>query len=392
MAHNSGNRPSLGVFSQLTRRRLVQNGVLGAGALAAGSLGIPRAARAADEIIFWATGTLDIGDAGWKIIANDSGVKVQFTDNGNDPGPVVARLAAGNANDIFDIGGLQGGSEKELARRGLIAPWDLSQIPNYASLWQWAKDIPYLTYEGKAYGIPTVINADSIIALRDKAGNVDSYDAIFDPRLKGKTAMEDAWINSVIFTAIYLKSSENAKIAEPGNLTADELGLVMEFLIKHKRDGQFRTFWNGWEQGLQLVANQEVWVMTGWEPIVYAARMRGVDCYYAVPKEGYEGWGNNAILLKGAVNRGRWKAAHQLVNALLSGFYGCKLGMLRGYVVPTDNNVAYATANSSAFDPASVRELAEHVKQKFAGKVYWQNTRPDNFQLYETWWQRLRNA
>ena len=164
---------------------------------------------------------------------------------------------------------------------------------------------------------PTVINADPIIALRDKAGSVDSYGVIFDPK-PGKTAMEDAWINSIIFTAIYLKNSENAKIAEPGNLTADELGLVMEFLIKHKRDGQFRTFWNGWEQGLQLVANQEVWVMTGWEPIVYAARMRGVDCYYAVPKEGYEAWGNNTILLKGAVNRGRSKA-HQLVNAPLRG-------------------------------------------------------------------------
>jgi putative spermidine/putrescine transport system substrate-binding protein len=210
--------------------------------------------------------------------------------------------------------------------------------------------------------------------------------------MKGKTAMEDAWINSVIFTAIYLKNSENAKIAEPGNLTADELGLVMEFLIKHKRDGQFRTFWNGWEQGVQLVANQEVWVMTGWEPIVYAARMRGVDCYYAVPKEGYEAWSNNTILLKGAVNRGRSRASHRVVNALLSGLYGCKLGMLRGYVVPTDNNMAYATANSRAFDPAKVAELAAHVKKKFAGTVYWQNTRPDNFQLYETWWQRLRNA
>ncbi len=32
----------------------------------------------------------------------------------------------------------------------------------------------------------------------------------------------------------------------------------MEFLIKHKTDGQFRTFWNGWEQGVQLVANEEV--------------------------------------------------------------------------------------------------------------------------------------
>jgi putative spermidine/putrescine transport system substrate-binding protein len=392
MAHSIGNGSPPGAFSQLTRRQLVRNGVLGAGALAVGSLGLLRAARALDEINFWATGTLDIGDDGWRTIANDSGVKVDFTDNGNDPGPVVAKLAAGNANDIYDVGGLQGGSEKELARRGLIAPWELSQIPNYASVWQWAKDIPYLTHDGKAYGIPTVINADSIIAVRDKAGSVDSYGVIFDPKLKGKTAMEDAWINSVIFTAIYLKNSENAKIAEPGNLTADELGLVMEFLIKHKRDRQFRTFWNGWEQGLQLVANQEVWVMTGWEPIVYAARMRGVDCYYAVPKEGYEGWGNNTILLKGAVVRGRTKAAHQLVNALLSGFYGCKLGLLRGYVVPTDNNVAYATAHANAFDPAGVRELAEHVKQKFAGKIYWQNTRPDNFQLYETWWQRLRNA
>jgi putative spermidine/putrescine transport system substrate-binding protein len=392
MAHSIGNGSPLGVFSHLTRRQLVQNGVLGAGALAVGSLGLLRAARALDEINFWATGTLDIGDDGWRTIANDSGVKVDFTDNGNDPGPVVAKLAAGNANDIYDVGGLQGGSEKELARRGLIAPWDLSQIPNYASVWQWAKDIPYLTHDGKAYGIPTVINADSIIALRDKAGSVDSYGVIFDPKLKGKTAMEDAWINSVIFTAIYLKNSENAKIAEPGNLTVDELGLVMEFLIKHKRDRQFRTFWNGWEQGLQLVANQEVWVMTGWEPIVYAARMRGVDCYYAVPKEGYEGWTNNTILLQSAVVRGRTKAAHQLVNALLSGFYGCKLGLLRGYVVPTDNNVAYATAHANAFDPAVVRELDEHVKQKFAGKVYWQNTRPDNFQLYETWWQKLRNA
>ena len=111
-----------------------------------------------------------------------------------------------------------------------------------------------------------------------------------------------------------------------------------------------------------------------------------------MPKEGYEAWGNNTILLKGAVDRGLSKTAHQFANALLAGYYGCKLGALRGYVVPTDNNVAYATAHPTIFDPAKVKELAEHVKAKFAGKVYWQNTRPDNFQLYEEWWQKLRNA
>jgi putative spermidine/putrescine transport system substrate-binding protein len=392
MTHGGWSDPSSGIRSRLTRRQLVQRAALGAGALAVGTLRLSRAAQAANEISFWASGTLDIGDDGWKIFADESEVEVDFTDNGNDPGPVVAKLAAGNANDVYDVGGLQGGSEKELAKRGLIAPWDLAQIPNYSSVWEWAKNIPYLTFEGKVYGIPTVVNADSMIALRNRIGNADSYGVIFDRKLRGKTAMEDAWINSVIFTAIYLKNSENAKISEPGDLTADELGLVMEFLIKHKRDGQFRTFWNGWEQGLQLIANQEVWVMTGWEPIVYAARRRGLDCYYAAPKEGYEAWSNNTILLKGAVDRALSKTAHQLANAFLSGFYGCKLGALRGYAVPTDNNVAYATAHARAFDPAAVKELSEHVKAKFAGKVYWQNTRPANFQLYEEWWHRLRNA
>jgi putative spermidine/putrescine transport system substrate-binding protein len=54
--------------------------------------------------------------------------------------------------------------------------------------------------------------------------------------------------------------------------------------------------------------------------------------------------------------------------------------------------VKYAEAHPDAFDPKKVKELADHVKAKFGGKVYWQNTRPDNFQLYEEWWQKLRNA
>src|SRR5437879_6047329 len=225
MTYGSWSNPWSRIRSRLTRRQLVQRAALGAGALAVGTLRLPRAAQAANEINFWASGGLDIGDD-WKIVASESGgVEVEFTDNGNDPAPVVAKLVAGNANEIYDVGGLQGGTERELAKRGLIAPWDIAQIPNYSSMWEWAKNIPYLTFEGKTYGIPTVINADSMVALRSRVGNADSYGVIFDRKLKGKTAMEDAWINSVIFTAMYLKNSENAKISEPGDLTADELGL-----------------------------------------------------------------------------------------------------------------------------------------------------------------------
>lgn len=382
--------PSSALASNLGRRDLLK--LMGAGTAAVTLSGLgASAARAAGSVAFWATATLDIADK-WQAFAKETGVMPEFTDNGNDVGPVIARLVAGNANDLFDVGGFQGGAEKELARQGAIIPWDLSKIPNYDSVWQWAKDIPYLRHEGKQYGIPTVVNADSIIYRPDKLGKVDSYGVIFDKKLKGRVAMEDAWINSAIFTAMYLKESENKPIKDPGNLSESELGLVMEFLIKHKKDGQFRTFWNGWEQGVQLVANEEVDAMTGWEPIVYEGRKRGLQVEYAAPVEGYEGWGNNTVLLKGAATRGVTDAAHAFVNGLLSGFYGCELGQLRGYLVPTDNNVAYARKNASAYKPEAVEALGAHVKAKFGGKVYWQNCRPDNFQLYEEWWQKLRNA
>jgi spermidine/putrescine-binding protein len=197
----------------------------------------------------WASGTMTVEDY-WQRLEKDEGIRINFSDNGNDPGPVVAKMVFGNANDIYDIGGLQGGAEKELALQNAISPWDMKQIPNWEHVWSWAKEIPYIVHDGEQYGIPTVINADSMIYLPDKVGKVDSYAAVFDPKLKGKTAMEDAWINSAIFTAIYLKENGLVPIGDPGNLSEDELGAVMEFLIKQKTDGQFRTFWNGWEQGL----------------------------------------------------------------------------------------------------------------------------------------------
>lgn len=387
--------------SNISRRQFLK--LLGVGGLTVGVGGAQllrhpaltfAQSKKATTLNFWASGTMTI-EKFWKKLQDEQGIKVNFSDNGNDPGPVISRLAFGNAQQLYDVGGLQGGAEKELAVRGQLEPWDLSKIPNFKTLWSWAQDIPYIRHQGKVYGIPTVINADSIIYLPEKVGKVDTYAVVFDPKLKGKTAMEDAWINSAIFTAIYLKENNLQKIGNPGNLTKDELGGVMEFLIKKKKDGQFRTFWNGWEQGVQLVTSQEVWAMTGWEPIVYAARRAGVKADYAIPKEGYEGWSNDLLLFKGAVRRGKKDVAHRFANWELGGYYGNALGKLRGYMVPTDNNVRYAQNHPGEWNVKEQKDLADHVKAKFfsmKGAIHWQNVRPDNFQLYEEWWQKLRNA
>jgi len=288
---------------------------------------------------FYGTGTLNI-ENNWKRLTEDTGITVHFTDNGNDVGPVLAQMLSGTAAHTYDIGGIQGGAEPEMYRAGVILPWDTSKIPLWSSVWPWMKSIPYLNQSGKQIGLPIVANADSIIYRERATGVVDSYSYVFDRKFRGRASMEDAWMNSVIFTAIYMKENniDNlGRIKNPGDLEPDELGTVMEFLKKHKTDGQFYKFWNGWEEGLGLLTDGHVDVMTGWEPIVYAANKKGLaDVKYAVPREGYEGWSNNLILHRGAQERNLVEVAHDFANWQLSGYYGCVLGALRGYMVPTD--------------------------------------------------------
>src|SRR5258708_29724504 len=109
MTRNGWNSSSQVIRSQLTRRRLVQGAAVGVGALAMGNLGLPRAARAADVVNFWATGTLDIGGDGWKTFADDSEVNINFTHNGHDPRPVVAKLAVRKTHPISEVAWLPGG-------------------------------------------------------------------------------------------------------------------------------------------------------------------------------------------------------------------------------------------------------------------------------------------
>jgi putative spermidine/putrescine transport system substrate-binding protein len=387
-------------------------GWMGSGALAfgagAGLLGLQGCGKNAKTLRLFGTGTLDIGKENWSEATRALGVNIDFQDNKNDVGPVLAQMINGTAADSYDLGGVQGGAEPEMFRSKVIQPWDLSKITNWQNMWDWMKEIPYLNVSGQQIGIPLAANADSMIYLEKEAGVVDSYAAVFDPKLKGRTSMEDSWMNSVIFTAIHMKANnidQMGKIADPGNLTEDELGTVLEFLKRHKRNGQFLKFWSGWTEGRDLIINRQVAVMTGWEPIYYAARDHGVsDVGYANPVEGYEGWSNNLVLHRGAGSHDNVEVAHRFANWLLDGWYGCVLGALRGYVVPTERSVQRIAqgpityhnpekSQQATITADDITKLVPRVRNKFLqqkGRVYWQNARPTLYQQYERGWAELR--
>lgn len=343
------------------------------------------------NIRLYGSGTLDIGKS-WDKVDKDLGIKVTFEDNKNDVGPIISNMVKGKAAFDFDVSGVQGGAETELAKANKILPWDTTKLKNWGKTWDWVKKIPHCYVDGKLYGIPIVANADAIIYLPEKTGVVTSYEVIFDPKFKGKVAMEDSWINSVIFTAIYLKENNKMPIENPGDLTETELKGVMEFLITKKKEGQFKTFWSGWENGLSLIKSGEVYAMTGWEPIQVQAKKDGINCEYAVPREGYEGWTNDLLLNAGTKENGTYENAHKFADWQMSGYYGCFMAKERGYIVPNNLSIDYAKTDT-AYNAIEQAQKIEHVKNKFLNsKVYWQNTRPKNYKLYEEWWSTLRNT
>ena len=146
--------------------------------------------------------------------------------------------------------------------------------------------------------MPTVLQGDSFAYLPEKTGKLDSYAALFDPKWKGYVALEDNYTTAGQKTALYLKHAKLAQIANPDDMTADEVKTVIDFLIDQKKKGQFRVIWSSFQQAVDLIVNKEVYVIDCWEPMVFVAKSKGVDAVYADPKEGYLLWAMAAYLTR----------------------------------------------------------------------------------------------
>src|SRR5438067_981554 len=147
------------MHTTLSRRQFIM-ALAAAPALGLGLAGCTSSAR---DIRFFGTGTLDIGSAGWSHLLDEKRLRLSFKDNGNDAGPVIAQMTAGTAAADYDLGGLLGGGEGVLAAAGALQPWDLAKVPNWNTAWPWAKSIEHTRWKGEQFGIPLVVNADSMI-------------------------------------------------------------------------------------------------------------------------------------------------------------------------------------------------------------------------------------
>jgi putative spermidine/putrescine transport system substrate-binding protein len=383
--------------------RLSRRSLLAGGAALGGVAALPfRSALAADQIITLAD--IGVGDPGgdWSSFEKAAGYKVNLVSIGNAPSGVLNQLIAGGGRTTFDVINIVGGMQPPLVENDLIMEIDTSRLPNWGKsayiknyLAPNSPGFKFIGENGKVYGVPTVLQADAFAYLPDKTGPLDSYSALFDPKFRGYTGLEDNYTTAGQKTALYLKASGQAKIDDPADMTPQELKTVIDFLIAKKKDGQFRVVWSSFEQAVQLLTSQEVYVLDCWEPMVFAARAKGQNVVYASPKEGFLLWAMAAYIVKNP-NRSEAKLAaiYKLLDYMLGPEYGAVITKLRGYMTSPDAP-AFAAAHPDMFpgpEAKRVSEIDSGVKKKFAAGGTWQNRWPKNVDAYEEEWQRFKAA
>ena len=385
----------------LSRRDLLAGGAaLGL----AGALGFPggliRPAFAERTLTLADIGVGDPGD--WSKFEQPTGNKVNVVSMGNGPSAVVNQLVAGGGRSTFDVINIVGGMQKPLVDNGLILKLDPSRLPNWAKdtyikdfLGEGTPGFDFIGYQGQIYGVPTVLQGDSFAYLPDKTGELDSYAALFDPKFRGYVALEDNYTTAGQKTALYLKKSGKANINDPADMTPAEVKTVIDFLIDQKKAGQFRVIWSSFEQAVNLLTSQEVYVMDCWEPMVFVANSKGENAKYAQPKEGYLLWAMAAYIVDNPDRSEKeLDDTYALLNFMLGPWYGAKITLLRGYMT-NPGAVEYAKSHPDEFsakEAARVAEIIDGVKHKFQLGGTWQNRWPTHVDVYEEEWQRFKSA
>jgi putative spermidine/putrescine transport system substrate-binding protein len=126
------------------------------------------------------------------------------------------------------------------------------------------------------------------------------------------------------------------KFGDKGNMTKKEIDFLVDFLIKKKKEGHFRAFWETFGQSVNLMVSGEVALQSMWSPAVTAVNAEGVPCIYASPKEGMRGW-HGALAISAKASGKKLDQAYDYINWWLDGWAGAFVAR-QGYYMSTPAN------------------------------------------------------
>lgn len=386
-------------------RRAFLHGTAAMGAAAAAGM-VPGLSLADGHALkVWASAIAKVGAKDWTAMEQQSGLSLAVTAKSARADEAIQKMVVGDGNKLFDaLTDNGGGMEDALASQKAIVPLDTAKIPNFKNILpvyaEGGAAADTIRYDGEVYAVPFISNADSLAYDHKTLGfEPDSWGVLFDSQFKGRVALQNDFGPTLTVTAIYLKESGQVEISDPSDMSEAEVKAVCQFLIDHKKKGQFRTFWDGFQNGVGILASGEVLMASCWEPVALVANAKTgdkADIRYGTMKEGHQTWNNVMMLSKGGRRRGMDEAFYKLANVYLSPWFGALTLKTFGFAPQMQGVDAYMAANPDTFDAGTREVLAQRLANK--NKRYavkgnaWQNVFPTNIRAYQDWWARLQAA
>lgn len=203
---------------------------------------------------------------------------------------IFSKLMSGGGS--YDLVSPSNDTTMKLIDAGLVDPVDLDKVPNSAQFFGMLKAAPWLTKDGKTYGVPY---AWGIIRLIIDGAEVEtpptSLAFLWDPKYAGKFAMWDD-IETVYTAARYLG------IKNVYDMNDDELAKVKEALLKLKPN--MRKYWSTAGEMSTLLQGHEVIGGNAWEETIMKLRKDNRKIVDVLPVEGRGGWSDSWMIAKGA--------------------------------------------------------------------------------------------
>jgi len=178
--------------------------------------------------------------------------------------------------------------------------------------------------------VPTIYNADTLGIRPDLIGRpINSWTELLNPEFKGKASILNIASIGIMDAAMVCEAMGEVQYGDKGNMTKDEIDKTMAIFTEAKKAGQFRAFWQTFDESVNLMASGEVVIQSMWSPAITAVRSKGIPCIYQPLKEGYRSWGGGLGLSRNLSGL-ELDAAYEYINWYLSGWVGGLL-MRQGY-------------------------------------------------------------
>ena len=224
--------------------------------------------------------------------ANDATVSFTNAATGDE---MFAQMKSSDGGS-FDLVSASSDLPQRLYEADLLAEIDTTKLTNYGKLYDQFKQPPYITFDGKLYGVNFAWGPTLLIYNPDEVATAPtSWNALLDEQHKGKIS---TW-NYPLQIAQYALLLD-PKPEDPFTLTDEQLAQVKDILVRQRP--LVRAYWNLGGELSQLFTSGEVVVADAWPWITLQILAEEGKATEVVPTEGVTGWSDSWVISKNTQN------------------------------------------------------------------------------------------